>query len=108
MHIRSTARCLTFLFLLAAPARADEFPVPQLSGINPAGIDGALVICGGGELPPVAIEQFVELAGGEDAKLVVIPTASNRADQADDSMWMSVWNERGIEPHPNTRSMVRP
>ena len=68
---------------------AAEFPVPQLSEIEPAGIAGALVICGGGELPPAAIEQFIELAGGEEAKLVVIPTASERADQAEASVWTS-------------------
>lgn len=85
------------LLLIPVPVHADEFPVPQLADVNPAGIDGALVICGGGELPPAALEQFVELAGGEDAELVVIPTAGERADKTDESTWTSVWNERGIQ-----------
>ena len=88
---------MALLLFLSAVAPAAEFPVPRLSEIDPAGIDGALVICGGGELPPGAVEQFVDLAGGENAKLVVIPTAGNRADDADDSAWLSVWNERGID-----------
>lgn len=95
--LRRLAPCWAFFLLIPAPVQADEFPVPRLADVNPAGIDGALVICGGGELPPAAVERFVELAGGEDAKLVVIPTASERADEADEATWTTVWNERGIK-----------
>ena len=38
--------------------------------------DGALVICGGGKLPPEVHARFLELAGGKGARIVVIPTAS--------------------------------
>lgn len=48
---------------------------------------GSLVLAGGGELPREIWDAFVELAGGEDARVVVIPTARgdtedprNRAD----------------------------
>jgi cyanophycinase len=41
---------------------------------------GALVICGGGDLPDTARATFVELAGGRNARIVVIPTASEYAD----------------------------
>ena len=34
----------------------------------------------GGKIPEEIIARFVELAGGKDARLVVIPTASLRAD----------------------------
>jgi cyanophycinase len=37
---------------------------------------GTLVIVGGGQLGPEIIQRFVSLAGGKDAKFVVIPTAS--------------------------------
>ncbi len=40
------------------------------------GISGALVICGGGKLPEEAARRFMKLAGGSEARLVVIPTAS--------------------------------
>ena len=36
---------------------------------------GALVIAGGGNLGPEILNRFVELAGGADAPVVVIPTA---------------------------------
>ena len=41
---------------------------------------GHLVLIGGGEKPPQAMRKFVELAGGPDAPIVVIPTASEEAD----------------------------
>jgi cyanophycinase len=44
---------------------------------------GALVIVGGGKLPPAITEKFVQLAGGPAAKYVVIPTAGEDKDLAD-------------------------
>jgi len=35
---------------------------------------GGLILCGGGELPPVVREQFLEWAGGPAARIVVIPS----------------------------------
>lgn len=36
---------------------------------------GAVIAAGGGKLDPVVYERFVELAGGPDARVVLIPTA---------------------------------
>jgi len=36
---------------------------------------GALLIVGGGQLPPAIVDRFIELAGGKDAPMVFIPTA---------------------------------
>src|SRR5262245_65462416 len=41
---------------------------------------GALVIVGGGGLPDPIRDRFLQLAGGQKARLVVIPTASYKAD----------------------------
>lgn len=46
---------------------------------------GALVIVGGGAMPPDVVKRFVELAGGEKAHIVVLPTAVPR-DQTDASV----------------------
>jgi cyanophycinase len=43
-------------------------------------IPGALVIVGGGSTPDAVRKRFLELAGGKNARLVVIPTASAKAD----------------------------
>ncbi|HEV3022950.1 MAG TPA: cyanophycinase [Pirellulales bacterium] len=54
-------------------AAADD----DVLGMPPAAVSngGALVICGGGDLPDEVYERFVDLAGGENARIVVIPTA---------------------------------
>ena len=36
---------------------------------------GSLVVVGGGRLDPSILEKFIELAGGKDANIVVVPTA---------------------------------
>jgi cyanophycinase len=42
---------------------------------------GSLVIVGGGDVPAAVWNHFVDLAGGENARLVVIPTATEEADE---------------------------
>jgi len=81
---------------LGAAMEAAEFPTPQRSEIDPAGIPGALVICGGGELPQEALRQFRHLAGGDDARLVVIPTAAENADAKAAEDWSEEWHARGF------------
>lgn len=49
----------------------------------PAQARGHLVLIGGGEKPREAMETFVQLAGGPDAAIVVVPTASEEADTAE-------------------------
>ncbi|HJQ37372.1 MAG TPA: cyanophycinase [Thermoanaerobaculia bacterium] len=41
---------------------------------------GNLILIGGGEKPRAAMEKFIALAGGKDAPIVVIPTASEEPD----------------------------
>jgi len=63
--------------------------------VDPAGIPGHLLICGGGALPDEVWAQFVELAGGDDGHIVVIPTASARADQDDAvALYAAPWAAR--------------
>jgi cyanophycinase len=72
---------LLLLLLLPAAFAADPAAtaMPQLSAGLAA---GSLVIVGGGApLPDAVRDRFLELAGGKNARLVVIPTASNKADQ---------------------------
>jgi cyanophycinase len=49
-----------------------ELPPPKLTA-------GSLVIVGGGGLPPEVTAKFIELAGGPDELIVVLPTADERA-----------------------------
>ncbi len=68
----------------------DYDPKPEL--IEP--IDGALVIGGGGGMPQPVWDRFMKLAGGNDARLVVIPTASSDAGDLDPERYLTSWRAR--------------
>jgi cyanophycinase len=57
---------------------------------------GKLMIVGGGPANSL-VEKFVELAGGENAKIVVIPTAGEQDDYADDWHFCEMVKEFGAE-----------
>jgi cyanophycinase len=82
-----TNRLSTRLALVLAPAclvsltlAARVIPVGPTTS-PPEAPGGSLVIVGGGTIPAAVWDRFVELAGGDNARLVVIPTASGDADQ---------------------------
>ena len=89
------AAALSWVLLLSVTnAWADG---PNREEVAPAdGPLGSLVICGGGSLPQVVLERFVELAGGDRGRLVVIPTASSRVGDSDQAEMVSRWSELGI------------
>jgi cyanophycinase len=60
----------------AAPARSEADPPANTTAT------GHLVLIGGGDKPDDAMRKFVELAGGPQAPIVAIPTASSEADAA--------------------------
>ncbi len=55
-----------------------------------------LMICGGGALPNEIIQRFVSLAGANDGKLVVIPTASRNESLPSSKRVIQSWQARGI------------
>jgi cyanophycinase len=70
--------CLAALAIASMPIAskaiaADEnvlgLPVKAVSG------GGSLVICGGGRLPDEVYDEFIRLAGGKNARLVIVPSA---------------------------------
>jgi cyanophycinase len=78
------------LLLLAKPGYAP--PVKERAREAP----GALVVCGGGKLPDVVRDQFVRLAGGPRARLVVIPTASKLADTPEVARALLPWKDQKV------------
>ncbi|MDB5337667.1 MAG: cyanophycinase [Planctomycetaceae bacterium] len=66
---------------------------PSAPRFDPAGVRGSLVLGGGGTLPNAAREQFVKLAGGKDAKIVVIPTALDDAALEKGETSLKSWEE---------------
>ena len=66
-------KCLSLAVLFAVGLVAAEPPV-----VGPS--TGTLVLAGGGRLGAEIIDRFLELAGGPDAPIVVIPTAGDRTE----------------------------
>ena len=56
------------------------------------------MICGGGGLPDPVRREFLKLAGGAKARVVVIPTAIADADGSDAVRggFLEPWTERGV------------
>src|SRR5262249_16387633 len=59
----------------AAANRAAKEPVPPPRPKDPVVEKGSLVIVGGGGAGPDIWKKFIELAGGPEAVIVVVPTA---------------------------------
>ncbi len=64
----------------AALDRARE-PWPPAELPSPRVAKGALVIVGGGRIPPAVVQRFVELAGGPNARIVLVPSAMPKAER---------------------------
>ncbi len=80
-HLRNVLGLVLALalgFPAAARAQASDNPVARVR-VGPA--HGALLVVGGGILGPEILERFIELAGGPDARILVVTTAAG-ADTA--------------------------
>ena len=81
MRTSKTSLAALFLFALVSlpivGSAQGQRPIDEL-------FEGALLICGGGGVSKTIKDRFVRLAGGDEAHLVVIPTANAKAgeDQA--------------------------
>jgi cyanophycinase len=95
-----------FLVVLIAQSGGAGEPVEE----EPEKRRGSLVICGGGALPPAVIDRFCELAGGAEARIVVIPTASALADSLTGDQLLARWRERPAQSvsllHTRNRSQA--
>jgi cyanophycinase len=57
---------------------------------------GTLVICGGGEISDEVLDEFVVAAGGEQARVVVITTASETADSEEIEDELEYWRAQKL------------
>jgi cyanophycinase len=72
---------LMALLLFLPPACAADAPAAAIPQLSVGLAAGSLVIVGGGSpLPDTVRDRFLELAGSKNAHLVIIPTASDKAD----------------------------
>ena len=93
-----SATCALLFAILLTPAAAVPQGAPEYGPPR-----GTLLIVGGGDLSGSGIyEKFIELAGGRDAKFVIVPTAGgNRtADGSlkvyDEEDVLKPWKARGL------------
>ncbi|MFO0935346.1 MAG: cyanophycinase [Gemmataceae bacterium] len=85
-------RSILLLILLAVPSWAQSPSSP----IEP--LPGPLVLFGGGAMPDEVRSAFLELAGRDKAKLVVVPTADPQSDMAlPEKQWLDEWNQNGAK-----------
>ena len=78
------------LSALNLPAQEHEQEPPVVGPPN-----GSLLIAGGAMRDPAIRERFFELAGGADAPIVIIPTASGRKDYSEDNAGLAEWKSAG-------------
>lgn len=79
------------------PATALGEPKIDTASSSRYDLKGALVIVGGGGMPDTIRDRFLQLAGGKkNAKLVVIPTASEWADRTRTYRGYSYWQRQGV------------
>jgi cyanophycinase len=99
------ATALSVAWAAAAVAQEASRLAASTASISPeyGPANGTLVIVGGGSTDSTGIvEKFVELAGGPNAKIVVVPTAggNRRADGTPiayvDSVVLASWKARGL------------
>jgi len=60
-------------------------------------VAGSLVIVGGGTMPKSVRDRYLELAGGKKARIVVIPTASERGHKTGQFSSYDYWKTQGAE-----------
>ena len=89
--------------------RAIASPHPTTISVGPGA--GSLMICGGGKLPDDVRRRFLDLAGGSNARIVVIPTAHAAADGADaEDLYVKPWRDLGATAvtmlHTRSRAMA--
>ncbi|MEO8497299.1 MAG: cyanophycinase, partial [Planctomycetota bacterium] len=86
-------RVLAFAACMALGSAVDiaRCTESQRQWIDSDGIPGKLLICGGGELPERILDRFRELAGGDAARLVIVPTASDVVNEKTDQKIIEFW-----------------
>lgn len=92
---RSSAAVFMLLASLIARATVADEPAHSDARSGPTS-HGKLVICGGGVLPVQLRNRFIELAGGAEARIVVITTASVYADTDKMESKLVFWREQQV------------
>ena len=91
---RSVVRSLSALGALVALLATSAYAQQQCDEPCVGPKRGAIVAAGGGDLDPQIYARFVELAGGDSARIVLIPTAGTEYGQHDG--WTAIEELRNV------------
>ncbi len=80
-----------FIALAAVFAASTVQAAPVVKGPD----HGTLIIAGGGKLGPEILKRFIQLGGGKDAEIVVIPTAGGDAKYGPDCDCLKIFKDLG-------------
>lgn len=83
---------LALLLVLCAPAAAQTRATETKVGPP----NGALIVAGGGQLGPEIMNRFIDLAGGRDARIVILPGAGDQDSFPDDWSGYRPFREAGV------------
>jgi cyanophycinase len=85
---------VVFLLLAAVTLNWEQSRAQPAQTTGPE--NGTLIIIGGGRVPDEIMNLFAEKAGGEEAKIVVIPTASVTGGTIDTTRWTEYFGRFGL------------
>jgi cyanophycinase len=91
----------------AAVARVEPRFSFEDETIEPEVTHGTLIVAGGGEIPEIVGERFLEAAGGLEATIVVVTTANGERIASDHKSlaWLSEAGAKDVHlVHPHTRA----
>jgi cyanophycinase len=87
---------LAAVCLAVLPALASDEPKAEQQRAKFDELSGTLVIVGGGGFPDDIRDCFLQLAGGKQGRLVVIPTASEKAERTQQFLSYKYWRQQGL------------
>jgi cyanophycinase len=90
-RVATTSLVVALLLAAARPASA-QIPISE-PVVGPA--NGSLVVIGGALRSPEIYQRFIELAGGPDAHLVMIPTAGGGEEYDEYYQGLNGWRDNG-------------
>jgi cyanophycinase len=84
---------LSVLVAFGSPSISAQIQQPAPPTVGPE--NGSLVVVGGAMRSPEIYREFIELAGGPDANIVLVPTAGGAAEYDEFYAGMQAWRENG-------------
>ncbi len=80
----------------ATQASAEDLLPPPESVAAASPVSGTLFIVGGGKVPEEALQRFIALAGGRNAHIAVVTTASETAESSDVESRLAYWKRQAL------------